>query len=166
MFIVQGNGRSVNFSHIGISLAESETIYSILNGTFHVQEDDQEFLFSDQSVAGTIKFGFPFPFSDSFFELFADGWFKMKHVLKDMKRRRGNKDLEVQFYFDGLVQDVGVVHFGLIFQLNNPNQREFEMALEKIEYQVDTITTELSKIPESESSFIYLYNPHRRKWMR
>jgi hypothetical protein len=163
---MQESGRSVRFSHIGISLAESETIYSILNGTFHVLEDDQEYLFSDQSIAGTVKFSFPYPFSDSFFELFAEGWFKLKHVLKDMKRRRGNKDLVIQFYFDGLVQDEGIVHFGLLFQLSNLNQKEFEMGLEKIEYHVDTITTELSKMPERGSQSIYSYNPLRRKWIR
>ncbi|MDQ3972100.1 MAG: hypothetical protein M3219_01570 [Thermoproteota archaeon] len=163
---MQESGRSVRFSHIGISLAESETIYSILNGTFHVLEDDQEYLFRDQSMAGTVKFSFPFPFSDSFFELFADGWFELKHVLKDMKRRRGNKDLEVQFYFDGLIQDEGVVHFGLLFRLSNLNQKEFEMGLEKIEYHVDTITMELSKMPERGSQSIYSYNPFRRKWIR
>ena len=163
---MQESDRSVRFSHIGISLAESETIYSILNGTFHVLEDDQEYLFSDQSIAGTVKFSFPFPFSDSFFELFADGWFKLKRVLTDMKRRRGNKDLVIQFYFDGLIQDEGIVHFGLLFQLSNLNQKEFEIGLEKIEYHVDIIAAELSKMPERGSQYIYLYNPFRRKWIR
>ena len=162
---MQESSRRVRFSHIGISLAESETIYGILNGTFHVLEEDQENFFNDTSTAGSIKFSFPYPFSDPFFDLFSEGWYQIKHVLKDMKRRR-NKDLEVQFYFDGLLRDEGVVHFGLIFQLKNLNQHEFEMAIEKIEYQVDTITMELFKKREAGPMYTYIYNVAKRRWIR
>jgi hypothetical protein len=155
----------VRFSHVGISLAESETIYGILNGTFHVLEEDQENFFNDTSAVGSIKFSFPYPFSDPFFDLFSEGWYQIKHVLKDMKRRR-NKDLEVQFHFDGLLRDEGVVHFGLIFQLKNLNQHEFEMAIEKIEYQVDTITMELFKKREAGPTYTYTYNVAKRRWIR
>lgn len=162
---MQESSRRVRFSHIGISLAESETIYGILNGTFHVLEEDQENFFNDTSSAGSIKFSFPYPFSDPFFDLFSEGWYQIKHVLKDMKRRR-NKDLEVQFCFDGLLRDEGVVHFGLIFQLKNLNQHEFEMAIEKIEYQVDTITMELFKKREGGPTPTYTYNVAKRRWIR
>ena len=162
---MQESSRRVRFSHIGISLAESETIYGILNGTFHVLEEDQENFFNDTSAVGSIKFSFPYPFSDPFFDLFSEGWYQIKHVLKDMKRRR-NKDLEVQFYFDGLLSDEGVVHFGLIFQLKNLNQHEFEMAIEKIEYQVDTITMELFKKREAGPTYTYTYNVAKRRWIR
>ena len=165
MIPVQESNRRVRFSHIGISLAESETIYGILNGTFHVLEEDQENFFNDTSAVGSIKFSFPYPFSDPFFDLFSEGWYQIKHVLKDMKRRR-NKDLEVQFYFDGLLRDEGVVHFGLIFQLKNLNQHEFEMAIEKIEYQVDTITMELFKKREAGPTYTYTYNVAKRRWIR
>lgn len=162
---MQESSRRVRFSHIGISLAESETIYGILNGTFHVLEEDQENFFNDTSAVGSIKFSFPYPFSDPFFDLFSEGWYQIKHVLKDMKRRR-NKDLEVQFYFDGLLRDEGVVHFSLIFQLKNLNQHEFEMAIEKIEYQVDTITMELFKKREAGPTYTYTYNVAKRRWIR
>ena len=52
---------SLRFLHSGISLAESETIYNILNKTFQVIEEDREFQFSDQSMQGIIKIHFPFP---------------------------------------------------------------------------------------------------------
>jgi hypothetical protein len=165
MIRVQESSRRVRFSHIGISLAESETIYGILNGTFHVLEEDHEILFNDTSGAASIKFSFPYPFSDPFFELFSEGWYQIKHVLKDMKRRR-NKDLEVQFYFDGFLRDEGVVHLGLIFRIKNLNQHEFEMALEKIEFQVDTITMELVEIQDGPPTFEYAYNVPKRKWIR
>ena len=105
--------RGVRFSHTGISIAESETIYNILNKTFHVEEDE-EFL-ENQNVTGGVKIDFPLPFCEQFFELFTEGWFNMKHVLKDMKRRRGKRALTVQFYFDGLIQNEKILHFDSCF---------------------------------------------------
>ena len=156
--------RGVRFSHTGISIAESETIYNILNKTFHVEEDE-EFL-KNQNVTGGVKIDFPLPFCEQFFELFMEGWFNMKHVLKDMKRRRGKRALTVQFYFDGLIQNEKILHFDLVFQLINRDQKEFEMAIEKIEYLVDTIVLELSEIMSKTSLLIYTYDPLRRKWIK
>lgn len=157
--------RGVRFSHTGISLAESETIYNILNKTFHVVEEDEEFL-KDQNVTGGVKIDFPLPFCEPFFELFTEGWFNMKHVLKDMKRRSGKRALTVQFYFGGLIQNEEILHFDLVFQLINKDQKEFEMAIEKIEYLVDTIVMELSEIKDKTSPVIYTYDPLRRKWIK
>jgi hypothetical protein len=156
----------VTFSHIGISLAESETIFGILNSVFHVMEEDLEDLFNDQSVPAGVKLSFPYPFSDAFFELFAEGWFQIKHVLKDMRRRRGNREFRVQFSFDSFLRDKEIVHAGLVFKLKNLSQREFEMGLEKIEYQVDMVTMESSGRSEGGDPYTYVYNPLRRKWMQ
>ena len=156
--------RGVRFSHTGISIAESETIYNILNKTFHVEEDEE--ILENQNVTGGVKIDFPLPFCEQFFELFTEGWFNMKHVLKDMKRRRGKRALTVQFYFDGLIQNEKILHFDLVFQLNNKDQKEFEMAIEKIEYLVDTIVLELSEIMNKTSLQIYTYDPLRRKWIK
>ena len=158
------NNRGVRFSHTGISIAESETIYNILNKTFHVEEDE-EFL-KNENVTGGVKIDFPLPFCEQFFELFTEGWFNMKHVLKDMKRRRGKRALSVQLHFDGLIQDEKILHFDLVFQLINNDQKEFEMAIEKIEYLVDTIVLELSEIMNETSLLTYTYNPLRRKWIK
>jgi hypothetical protein len=156
--------RGVRFSHTGISIAESETIYNILNKTFNVEEDE-EFL-KNQNVTGGVKIDFPLPFCEQFFEIFTEGWFNMKHVLKDMKRRRGKRALTVQFYFDGLIQNEKILHFDLVFQLINIHQKEFEMAIEKIEYLVDTIVLEVSEIMNKTSLLIYTYDPLRRKWIK
>jgi hypothetical protein len=144
---------SLRFLHSGISLAESETIYNILNTSFEVIEDDREFQFNDQSMQGIVKIHFPLPFCESFFELFAEGWFNMKNVLKDMRKRRGRRGLEVQLYTD------------IILQLNDTLPKEFEMAIEKIDYLVDAISAELSKIQEKISPFVYIYDTTRKKWL-
>jgi hypothetical protein len=40
------------------------------------------------------------------------------------------------------------------------------MAIEKIEYLVDTIVLELSEIMNKTSLLIYTYDPLRRKWIK
>ena len=156
---------SLRFLHSGISLAESETIYNILNKTFPVIEEDRESQFSDQRMQGIIKIHFPFPFCEPFFELFAEGWFSMKNVLKDMRKRRGRRGLTVQFYFEGFIQNEEIYHTDIIFQVNVALPKEFEMAIEKIDYLVDAISTELAKIQEKTSPFVYDYDTTRKKWL-
>ena len=157
---------SLRFFHKGISLAESETIYSILNKTFHVIEENQESQFQDPSLLGVVKINFPVPFCDPFFELFSEGWFNMKQVLKDMRRRRGKRGLAVQFYFTGFIQNEEIYHIDIIFQINDVSQKEFEMAIEKIEYLVDAVPAELVNVQkEMTSPASYAYNPSRRKWL-
>jgi hypothetical protein len=156
---------SLRFLHSGISLAESETIYNILNKNFQVIEDDREYQFDDQRLQGIIKIHFPFPFCEPFFELFAEGWFSMKNVLKDMRNRRGRRGLEVQLSFEGFIQNEEIIHKDIILQLNDTLPKEFEMAIEKIDYLVDAITTELAKTQEKTSPFVYVYDTTRKKWL-
>jgi hypothetical protein len=156
---------SLRFLHSGISLAESETIYNILNKSFQVIEDDQEFQFNDQRMQGIVKIHFPLPFSESFFELFAEGWFNMKNVLKDMRRRRGRRGLAVQLSFEGFIRNEEIIHTDITLQLNDTLPKEFEMAIEKIDYLVDAISTELAKKQERTSPSIYAYDTTRKKWL-
>lgn len=156
---------SLWFSHSGISISESETIYNILNKNFQVIEDDREFQFDGQRLQGIIKIHFPFPFCEQFFELFAEGWFSMKNVLKDMRKRRGRRGLEVQLSFEGIIQNEEIIHKDIILQLNDTLPNEFEMAIEKIDYLVDAISTELAKIQEKTPPSVYAYDTTRKKWL-
>jgi hypothetical protein len=131
-----------------------------------VIEEDLEALFTERSVAGRVKLSFPYPFSDAFFELFAEGWFEIKHVLKDMKKRRGKTEFEVQFYFDGFLRNEVIAPVDIIFKLMNLIQREFEMALEKIEYQVEIVTMESSGKPPGGAPYTFTYDRLRRKWIQ
>jgi hypothetical protein len=156
---------SLKFSHSGISISESETIYNILNKNFQVIEDDREFLFDDQTQQGIIKIHFPFPFCEPFFEMFAEGWFSIKNVLKDMRKRRGRRGLEIQLSFEGIIENEEIIHKDVVLLLNDTLPKEFEMAIEKIDYLVDAISTELTKIQESTSPFVYTYDTARKKWL-
>lgn len=157
---------SSRFLHRGISLAESETIYNILNKTFNVIEEDQEFQFKDPTLLGIVKINFPVPFCDPFFELFSEGWFSTKQVLKDMRRRRGKRGLAVEFSFTGFIHKEEIFHTDITFQINDVSQKEFEMAIEKVEYLVDAISADLVNVQrEMTLPVTYAYDPLRRKWL-
>jgi hypothetical protein len=156
---------SLRFSHSGLSIPESETIYNILNKNFKVIEDDREFLFDDPTKQGIIKIHFPFPFCEPFFELFAEEWFSMKNVLKDMRKRRGRSGLKIQLSFEGIIENEEIIHKDVVLQLSDTLPKEFDMAIEKIDYLVDAISTELAKIQERPSPFVYVYDTGRKKWL-
>jgi hypothetical protein len=156
---------SLRFSHSGLSIPESETIYNILNKNFKVIEDDREFLFDDPTKQGIIKIHFPFPFCEPFFELFTEEWFNMKNVLKDMRKRRGRSGLKIQLSFEGIVENEEIIHKDVVLQLSDTLPKEFDMAIEKIDYLVDAISTELAKIQERPSPFVYVYDTGRKKWL-
>jgi hypothetical protein len=83
-----------------------------------------------------------------------------------MRRRRGKKDLAVQFYFTGFIQNEEIFHNDITFQINNVSQKEFEMAIEKIEYLVDAVSAELVKVQQGGTSPVtYVYDTLRRKWL-
>jgi hypothetical protein len=155
----------LRFSHSGISISESETIYNIFNKNFQVIEDDREFLFDDRTQQGIIEIHFPFPFCEPFFELFAEEWFSMKNVLKDMRKRRGRSGLRIQLSFEGIIENEEIIHRDVVLQLNDTLPKEFDMAIEKIDYLVDAISTELAKIQETTSPFVYAYDTARKKWL-
>jgi hypothetical protein len=49
--------------------------------------------------------------------------------------------------------------------MNNLSQKEFEMAIEKIEYLVDAISAELVNVQERTVPAIYAYDTIKRKWL-
>jgi hypothetical protein len=156
---------SLKFSHSGISISESETIYNILNKNFQVIEDDREFLFDDPTKQGIIKIHFPYPFCEPFFELFAEEWFSIKNVLKNMRKRRGRSGLKIHLSFEGIIENEEIIHKDIVLQLNDTLPKEFDMAIEKIDYLVDAFSTELAKIQKRTSPFVYVYNAARKKWL-
>ena len=82
------------------------------------------------------------------------------------RRRRGKRGLAVQFYFTGFIQNEEIFHTDIIFQINDVSQKEFEMAIEKIEYLVDAVSAELVKVQQEMTSQVtYAYDPLRRKWL-
>jgi hypothetical protein len=149
------------FYYYGISPFEIEAIYSTLKRFFGAVED-QQLQANDTSYASMIEIGFPIPFDESFFQVLTlEGWFRIKSMIKEMKRRRGKKGIKTFLRFNGII---GRINSQLLFSLINKNDRHFEMGLEKIEYLVDIIPVQLDKLPANTEIVEYSYDEVSHKW--
>ena len=153
--------RIAKFYYYGLSPFEIEAIYSTLKRFFGVVED-QQLQANDASYASMIEIGFPIPFDESFFKVLTlEGWFRIKSLIKEMKRRRGKKGIKIFLRFDGIMERI---NSQLLFSLLNKNDRDFEMGLEKIEYLVDIIPVQLDKLPANAELIEYSYDEASHKW--
>lgn len=147
------------FQHYGISPWEIEVIYDTLKRSFEVveklvQPDDPQYV-------SMIEIAFPLPYGESFFQEFTmDSWFKIKGVIKDVKRRRGKKGLKAFVKFAGY----GKEQFDLVFPLMTKGDRQFEMGIEKIEYMVDIVPVQLKTIPPKAEEIWYSYDEATFRW--
>jgi hypothetical protein len=154
--------RMAKFYYYGISPFEVEAIYSILKRFFGAVEEDEQLQDNDNSYVSMIDIGFPIPFNESFFQLLTlEGWFRIKSLIKEMKRRRGKKGIKTFLRFNGIMQGI---NSQLLFSLINKNDRQFEMGLEKIEYMVDIIPVQLDKLPANTELVEYYYDEVTHKW--
>ena len=150
------------FYYYGISPFEVEAIYSTLKRVFGAVEEDEHLQDNDYSYVSMIDIGFPVPFNESFFQLLTlEGWFRIKSLIKEMKRRRGKKGIKIFLRFNGIMQGI---NSQLLFSLINKNDRQFEMGLEKIEYMVDIIPVQLDKLPANTELVEYSYDEVTHKW--
>ena len=154
--------RMAKFYYYGISPFEVEAIYSTLKRFFGAVEEDEQLQDNDNSYVSMIDIGFPIPFNESFFQLLTlEGWFIIKSLIKEMKRRRGKKGIKTFLRFNGIMQGI---NSQLLFSLINKNDRQFEMGLEKIEYMVDIIPVQLDKLPANTELVKYSYDEVTHKW--
>ena len=153
--------RIAKFYYYGISPFEIEAIYSTLKRFFGAVEE-QQLQANDASYASMIEIGFPIPFDESFFQVLTlEGWFRIKSLIKEMKRRRGKKGIKIFLRFNGIMEGI---NSQLLFSLLNKNDRNFEMGLEKIEYLVDIIPVQLDKLPANVEVVEYSYDEVNHKW--
>jgi hypothetical protein len=110
-----------------------------------------------------VEIGFPVPYSETFFqqEFTMDSWFKIKGVVKDVKKRRGRKGIKAFIRFAGFGNNKKI---GIVFPLQSKGDRQFEMGIEKIEYLVDIVPVQLQLIPPSAEEIWYLYDEASYKW--
>jgi hypothetical protein len=156
-----GIDRIAKFYYYGISPFEIEAIYSTLKRFFGAVEDEQ-LQANDTSYASMIEIGFPILFDESFFQVLTlEGWFRIKSLIKEMKRRRGKKGIKTFLRFNGIMEGI---NSQLLFSLTNKNDRHFEMGLEKIEYLVDIIPVQLDKLPVNTEVIEYSYDEVSHKW--
>ena len=91
-----------------------------------------------------------------------DRWFKIKGIIKEMKRRRGKKGIKASLCFCGVMTGI---KSHLIFSLMNKSDRQFEMGIEKIEYLVDIVPIRLGTLPTNTKEITYSYDEVSFKWL-
>jgi hypothetical protein len=147
------------FQHYGISPWEIEVIYDTLKRSFEVEE--KQLQPDDPQYVSMIEIGFPLPYGESFFQEFTmESWFKIKGVIKDVKRRRGRKGLKAFVRFAGF----GKEQVDIVFPLLSKGDRQFEMGIEKIEYMVDIVPVQLKEVPAKAEEVWYSYDEATFRW--
>ena len=147
------------FQHYGISPWEIEIIYDTLRRSFEVEE--KQLQPDDPRYVSMIEIGFPAAYDESFFQAFTmDSWFKIKGLIKDVKRRRGRKGVKAFIRFAGY----GNESVDLVFPLLTKGDRQFEMGIEKIEYLIDVVPVQLKSIPPKPEEIWYSYDEASFKW--
>ena len=152
--------KTVKLHYYGLSLVEIEVLYSTLSASFEILEEESQV--DDPEYVSMVKIEFPLPYNESFFQLFTiERWFKIKGIIKEIRRRRGRKGLKAFLCFCGISSEI---KSHLIFSLMNKNDRQFEISIEKIEYLVDIIPLQLGTLPTNTEEIIYSYDVASLKW--
>jgi hypothetical protein len=89
-----------------------------------------------------------------------DSWFKVKGVLKDMKKRRGRKGVKTYIRFAGFEGG----NTPVVFPLLSKGDRQYEMGVEKLEYLVDIVPLQLKTVPKDADEVWYSYEEATFKW--
>jgi hypothetical protein len=164
---------SVYFCFYDLSIREQEVIYTLLRKTFSVIEkklsfDDMasqlpNFLsITDYSIT-FIELIFPVKFNNYLFQTISVAhWNSIKSIIKDIKHRQVNKPVICIFKFKG---NTNQTDFNINFSITNSSVHSFEIALEKIEYLVDIVPTQLSSLPPNTIEVFYLYDESSSKWV-
>ena len=165
---MEENPQTVSLRYYGISPWEIEVIYNIFNEKFEViqEEPGKDGYFTklgwstDNEFVSALTITIPLPFSEEFFKWFEfRAWEKVKHIIKEMKRRRGNgKAILVEILFTG---DPNVR-----FVTDLSENHNFNSAIEKIDFVVELLSYHLNddNIPNGLSEVVYKYDIESGKW--
>lgn len=163
------------FRYYGASAWEIETLYDTLSRSYSVE--DAEVPADDPQFVTMIEIGFPAPFGEPFFQEFTmESWFKVKGVLKDMKKRRGRKGVKTYIRFSGFEGESSSggrkistpaatnTNTVVVFPLLSKGDRQYEMGVEKLEYLIDIVPLQLKTLPKDAGEVWYSYEEATFKW--
>lgn len=144
--------------HYGVSPYELEALYSSLARFSGVDEKELH----DSEYLSMLNIEFPVPYDDNFFQSFGfDNWQRIKHIFKEMKRRRGKKDFKLSLSFSGSTESDSK----LIFSLTGDIGAQFEYAIEKIAHMVDSINMKIKNLETNRHVMSYTYDAATMKWV-
>jgi hypothetical protein len=154
---------TASFLHYGISPWEIEVIYDTLSRCFEVEE--KQVSPDDPQYVSMVEISFPVPYNETFFqqEFTIDNWYKIKGVIKDVKKRRGRKGIKAFIKFAGFGNNNRKI--GIVFPIQSKGDRQFEMGIEKIEYLVDIVPVQLQLMPPGADEIWYLYDEASNRWI-
>jgi len=187
--------QTVSLRYYGISPWEIEVIYNIFNEKFEViqeaTERDEYFkgwnAGSREEFVSALTITIPLPFSEEFFKWFGfKAWEKVKSIIKEMKRRRGNrKAIWVEILFENEEWNEKITEPGespilsdkderlpdyphVKFVIDSSENHIFNSAIEKIDVMVELLPYHLnhSKIKNwcKPMEVRYEYDIHSSKW--
>jgi len=187
--------QTVSLRYYGISPWEIEVIYNIFNEKFEViqevTERDEYFKGWNEGAreefVSALTITIPLPFSEEFFKWFGfKAWEKVKSIIKEMKRRRGNrKAIWVEILFENEEWNEKITEPGespilsdkderlpdyphVKFVIDSSENHIFNSAIEKIDVMVELLPYHLnhSKIKNWCKPMIvdYTYDVTFSKW--
>ena len=187
--------QTVSLRYYGISPWEIEVIYNIFNEKFEVIQEDpgKDGYFTklgwntDNEFVSALTITIPLPFSEEFFKWFGfKAWEKVKSIIKEMKRRRGNrKAIWVEILFENEEWNEKITEPGespilsdkderlpdyphVKFVIDSSENHIFNSAIEKIDVMVELLPYHLnhSKIKNWCKPMIvdYTYDVTFSKW--
>ena len=185
----------VSLRYYGISPWEIEVIYNIFNEKFEVIQDvtERNEYFkgwnagSREEFVSALTITIPLPFSEEFFKWFGfKAWEKVKSIIKEMKRRRGNrKAIWIEILFENEEWNEKITEPGespilsdkderlpdyphVKFVIDSSENHIFNSAIEKIDVMVELLPYHLnhSKIKNWCKPMIvdYTYDVTFSKW--
>ena len=156
----------VSLRYYGISPWEIEVVYNIFNERFEIiqEETSKDGYFTklgwntDNEFVSALTITIPLPFSEEFFKWFGfKAWEKVKSIIKEMKRRRGNgKAIRVEFIFDNeewhklrgvILSDNAEIlpdYPHVKFVIDSSENHIFNSAIEKIDVMVELLPYHLN----------------------
>jgi len=135
-----------------------EVLYGLFNNKFKIIQEETTQI--DTNFVSELIITIPVQFSEEFFKWFEfRAWERVKHIIKEMKRRRGKGNaIIVEILFTGNPN----VRF--VTDLNE--NHNFNSAIEKIDFVVELLPYHLNdnNIPNNLSEAVYKYDIESGKW--
>ena len=176
--------------YYGISPWEIEVLYGLLNDKFTIVQEETEYDPITLTDAAPTKMGdhyretdpdtvslliitIPVQFSEEFFQWFGfKRWEKMKSIIKEMKRRRGNrKAIRVEIIFKNEEWSSKHPSFPHVkFAIDSSENHIFNSAIEKIDVMVELLPYHLNhsilakKFCKNPMEVRYRYDVTYSKW--
>lgn len=144
--------------YYGISPWEIEVLYGFLNSHFTIIQEEID---SDEdNFVSSLDIEIPLPFNEEFFQWFDfKRWEKIKAVLKEMKRRRGNGNaLKIRISFSGSPK--------IVFAIDIEDRQWFNNAIEKIDFVLELLPYHLdpAKTPSEIIEITYKFDSESIRW--